>query len=142
MRLYSFVNMYLSPIQAGIQTAHALQELNLKYKDTDFEPIIDDWAKNHKTIIVLNGGYQSSIQETINLFDAINDPIVYPDIPKYPIAFFREENDALNNALTCAVVILPECVYNFNTNPMPIINDLKTLTEFKIYDHIKSKRLF
>lgn len=136
MRLYSFVNMYLSHIQAGIQTAHALQELNLKYRNTNLEHIVNEWATNHKTIIVLNSGYQSSIQETINLFENL------PDIVQYPHASFREEHDALNNALTCAVVILPECVYNFDINHSLMINDLKIDTEFKIYNHIKSKRLF
>ena len=51
MRFYALVMYNLSPIQQGIQAAHAMAELSL----TDC-PRYKEWAKNWKTMIILNGG--------------------------------------------------------------------------------------
>lgn len=53
LRMY-FLCMYnLSDIQKSIQSLHAVVEYQLKYgKDKEYQ----DWAKNHKTVIILNGG--------------------------------------------------------------------------------------
>ena len=61
MRAYFFTNRYLSSIQHGIQTAHCVAELFVKYNHEVFSNTVQDgqlysWAENDKTIIVLNGG--------------------------------------------------------------------------------------
>ena len=103
MRAYYFGNMYLSSIQQGIQSAHVTAEIMLKYVTvTGSYEITDDpkrimawdWAKNHKTMILLNGGYSENIHNLIEFFDTRENP--------YPWADFYEGQDALDGALTCA----------------------------------------
>ncbi len=104
MRLYTFVNYYLSPIQHGIQTAHVVSELSVKYYNpSSHHYMLYDWAKNHKTIIVLNGGNQANLQEIL-LF--LSDPD-----NQYPYTHFCEDEQSLNNALTCVGIVIPEYVY-------------------------------
>lgn len=52
-RMYGMVPYNLSPIQQGIQFGHAVVEYGLhNYTDDDYQ----EWANNHKTFIILNGG--------------------------------------------------------------------------------------
>ncbi|URC22204.1 hypothetical protein CHUUTOTORO_01190 [Serratia phage vB_SmaM-ChuuTotoro] len=107
LRAYALVNQYISGIHAGIQTAHALMEMSARYDPRDSfigddAEMFYDWRNNHKTLIVLNGGYQQRIYETMELWDKCD----------FPHAHFCEEADALNGALTAAVIILPEYIYD------------------------------
>lgn len=53
LRMYFLVMYNISPIQQGIQALHACVEYFLKYwKTKEFW----EWAKTHKTVIILNGG--------------------------------------------------------------------------------------
>lgn len=67
-RMYGMVPYNLSPIQQGIQFGHAVVEYGLhNYTDDDYQ----EWANNHKTFIILNGGttnlgYQHSGKGTLN----------------------------------------------------------------------------
>lgn len=115
MRAYFFCNMYLSSIQQGIQSAHCLAEMYNTYLPVtehigeccyyvDEKNIyLTKWAFEYKTIIVLNAGYSSKIRELVKFFGSFENP--------YPWAFFKEEKDALDEALTCAGIILPEKIY-------------------------------
>jgi hypothetical protein len=108
LRLYSFVNFYLSPMQKGIQTGHAAVDLMLKYSgrvgndNSDFQKtMVYDWAKDHKTFIVLDGGNSKSLtQSTDIIFDA-----------GFPFETFCEDKDSLERLHTCTVVILPEYIF-------------------------------
>jgi len=104
--------MYLSSIQQGIQAAHVISNMFMKYVtiSEDYEITADpkrimlwDWAQNHKTIVLLNGGYAETIRNLIQLFDDIENP--------YPWADFHEGKDALDGALTDVGIILPEKIY-------------------------------
>ena len=111
MRVYYFGNMYLSSIQQGIQAAHVTHELFLSYPPCDpnhhdlqsDSDILYDWAKNHKTMILLNGGYSEALRELITFFSSPQNP--------YPWTFFNEGEDALDGALTCVGIVLPERIY-------------------------------
>ncbi len=107
MRLYFFGNMYLSSIQQGIQAAHVTHELFLKYQHVGnpSRAAIDlyCWAEHHKTMILLNGGYASSLQELIDIFNSPNNP--------FPWTYFNEEEASLNGALTSVGIVLPEKIY-------------------------------
>lgn len=110
MRLYTFVNMYLSPIQHGIQTAHIVSDLFIKYASNDIyldnaRENLYDWAENHKTIIVKNGGFASNL---INIYDQISNQNLYP------CAIFREGSDELNSTVTAVGIVLPERVYSLS----------------------------
>lgn len=106
MRAYFFGNMYLSSIQQGIQAAHCVSEIfaNNDHKYTnEKKSYLIDWVKNHKTMILLNGGFSSNLIELLDFFNDDNNP--------YPFGSFCEELDALNGALTCVGIILPEKIY-------------------------------
>lgn len=120
LRAYALVNQYIAGIHAGIQTAHALMEATAKYegKSTVAAQMFKDWYTDHKTLIVLNGGYQQRIYETMELWKRCN----------FPFAHFCEEDDALNGALTAAVIILPECVYALDTSDLT--NDVYVMPDY------------
>lgn len=124
MRAYFWGNMYLSSIQQGIQAAHVIQEMNNKYKEIDLYDyglstgenpsehmirsanrykVLNEWGRNHKTIILLNGGY------SCNLID-IHLQLNVPENP-YPVAYFQEGANELNSAVTSVGIVLPEKIY-------------------------------
>lgn len=109
-RAYFFGNMYLSPIQQGIQAAHVVAEMSISVGNSHETSRIEkykEWAKNHKTMILLNGGYQSRLQEVYNEIVQLNGAL------QLPVAKFHEEKDSLNGALTSVGVILPNFIYDF-----------------------------
>ena len=110
LRAYCFNNFYLQGIHAGIQSAHSLMEMAVKYKGDVFSSaytpsvMFSQWAENHKTIIVLNGGMQSDLENLIALLDR--------DECTLPWDAFYEEKAALNGALTNVGVIVPERIFD------------------------------
>jgi hypothetical protein len=108
MRAYFFGNMYLSSIQQGIQAAHVLGEMFIKYTQPDDmeTEMLHEWAKNHKTMILLNGGYSESIRDLYEFLKSSENP--------YPFADFHEGQDALDGALTSVGIVLPEKIYGFD----------------------------
>jgi hypothetical protein len=109
MRGYFLTNMYLSPIQHGIQSAHCIHDMFIKYQEYSdasyngsnmqkaYEVLIE-WASNHKTMIVLNGGTGDDLREALRVF-TLNSV-------GYPYDVFNEPS--IDNALTCVGIILPE----------------------------------
>ena len=108
MRAYFFTNMYLSSIQQGIQPAHVIGEMSVKYYaamdggDETGTPFYQ-WADSHKTMICLNGGFSDNLRELVRMFEKKGNP--------YPWAYFNEGKDALDGALTCVGIILPPKIY-------------------------------
>lgn len=111
MRLYFFGNLYLSSIQQGIQSLHATVEMFLKYDDPDDEIeqqlMLMDWAANHKTVQLMNGGYGKYLHELHEMFEQSYKQ----SINRYPYAKFHEEQDALDGAITSVAILLPARVY-------------------------------
>lgn len=103
MRAYFFGNMYLSSIQQGIQTAHVVHELFMKPHNEEGNMYLFEWATNHKTMILLNAGYSEEIRRLVEFFDTPENP--------FPWASFSEGQDALDGALTCVGIVIPERVY-------------------------------
>lgn len=105
MRCYHLCNFYLSSIQQGIQSAHAQMELFNKYTydDDPQEDLLFDWSKNHKTMIVLNGGMLSDMVESLEFLE--------DDQNEYPFAPFYESGEVLGGILTNIAIILPEKIY-------------------------------
>lgn len=96
--------MYLSSLQVGLQSAHVTADLSIKYDHNSKEFLsYKDWAKNHKTMIFLNGGNQENLIMIQNFLTH--------DQNTHPWAYFREDEASLNNALTCVGVVLPARVY-------------------------------
>lgn len=113
MRLYTFVNYYLSSIQQGIQTAHLVSELLAKYylhgdiiKYKDQQTRLFNWAVMHKTIIVLNGGNSKDIEDIY--ISLKNDAYSLA----LPFANFYEDEDSLGGIMTCCGLVVPAELYN------------------------------
>lgn len=135
LRAYHFQIMYLPGAHAGIQSEHTMVEMFIKYthslmvhpdiqsKTQTCEAMLYDWADEHKTIIVLNGGYQSSLRSLVGFLDSYENP--------YPWAFFEESKEALNGCLTNVGIIVPEKVYHFGNYG----------TEYKLSDGLAQMQL-
>ena len=108
MRAYFFGNFYLSSIQQGIQAQHCTAELFIKYCGFSPQKLqqneLEEWAHNHKTSILLNGGDCEALQGIVDLLNNGTNPS--------PWARFRESTGALNGATTCVGIILPEKMYS------------------------------
>ena len=155
LRAYFFANMYLPSQHAGIQSLHTTAEMFVKYaqpntiffseEDGKTRDILFDWAENHKTTIVLNGGMSGDLQELLTLFESKDN--------QYPWSFFKETEYTLNGALTNVGIILPEKIYTYDKvvceyeaiekrGYNPVFN-LPALTEYEmeIVEALRGKRL-
>jgi len=121
--------MYISPIQVGIQSAHVTSELFTKYTDELHPEHISqlyDWATNHKTLICLNGGYGANLHSLVERFDEKRCT--------FPNAKFHESQDALDGAITCVGIVLPERIYE---TAAAIRSDRTRNSEIPIYIQIE-----
>lgn len=112
MRFYGFGNYYLSSLQQALQAHHACQEIYNKYFLTD--PVVvdaperasyDDWSKNHKTIVLLNGGNSADLLELNEFFKSVEHD--------YAFASFCEDEQSLCGALTSVGIILTPAIYDW-----------------------------
>lgn len=107
MRAYFFGNLYLSSIQQGIQAGHCIADMFVRYDD-QITPgpqnnMLFEWAKNYKTMILLNGGYDSTIRDLTQFFEDLQNP--------YPWVDFFESDEAMNGMQTTVGIVLPERIY-------------------------------
>lgn len=102
-RTYVFVERHLSPIDKGIQSAHAIieyyNEAKLWNKEEE-SANFDKWAHFDKTLILLDGG-------TVNDLDELDEKLTELRIHH---GSFRETD--LDNILTAIAVVVDERVYN------------------------------
>jgi hypothetical protein len=109
MRAYYFVNWYLSSIQQSVQALHATSEMFVKYgpfegrKHSMQYKMLIEWAKSHKTVILLNGGHNEDI---LNLYN-----FLYTKGHSYPWSEFYESEESLGGIMTAIGIILPERIY-------------------------------
>ncbi len=122
LRAYFFQNMYLTGVHAGIQSQHTTAEMFVKYNMKEGYLVLADWARYHKTTIVLNGGYASNLVRICKLLDNPENP--------YPWAYFKESEEALNGCLTNVGVILPERVFSADVDYQE--NYCQTLTDWEV----------
>lgn len=122
-RMYGIVPYNISEIQKGIQFGHAVVEYTLKYfKDDNFQ----DWAKNHKTFIILNGGTTNNGEEPHK--HVVRDDQYVGSMQKLELelkknkvkvaSFFEPD---LNDTLTAVVFLVDERVFNKTKYPDPIV---------------------
>ncbi len=99
LRMY-FLTMYnLSPIQQGIQSLHAVVEYGLKYGKTK-EYL--EWAKTHKTVILLNGGTSNDGNRS------------YYKVPKQPGTMEQHLRTLCANKIKCAAFYEPDLNYSLS----------------------------
>jgi hypothetical protein len=111
LRLYSFVNFYLSDIQKGIQTGHMAVDIVREYVPDEPETVsqnhlnmVADWADNHKTFIVLNGGNNLMLDNAAAV--CANSGL--------PWTTFYEDEESLGGLRTCVGVLVPETYFAAN----------------------------
>src|SRR5277367_6284157 len=130
LRLYSFVNFYLSSIQQGIQTGHAAVDLVRRYRadripagaawNKDVEDQIDmavKWADDYKTFIILNGGDADGVIKALSVLS----------VSGFPYIEFHEGEEALHGIMTCCAVVLPESIFNARYREPDIMQSLRDL---------------
>lgn len=109
LRLYTFCNVYLSSIQQGIQSAHVVHSLFVKYPTFESNSILWDWAINDKTMIVLNGGAYADINQSFVQAIALN--LNHHNV-LLPFERFHEDDYSLGGIMTCWGIVLPKRIYD------------------------------
>jgi hypothetical protein len=104
-RLYSFVaSGYLSPLQCGLQTAHAVGDMSVKYKvNTKQKEAYEAWAAQDKVIIICAAFNSKGVKECFDELVRTGD-----DAMCLPTALFCEDEDSLNGAATACAVVVPQ----------------------------------
>lgn len=108
MRFYAFGNYYLSSLQQALQAHHACQEIYNDFVSPAAREVYTDWSRNHKTIVLLNGGNSADLQDLFNFLNSDDNP--------YLFAKFHEDEQSLGGALTSVGIILPEVIYETAAN--------------------------
>ena len=120
MRAYFFVNSALSGIQKGLQMGHCVAEMSQAHTNHDVyedHPDYLEWASEHKTVVLLEGGFHANLKE----IEAFFEPVMYegewpegfepPGQNPYLWASFTEDEETMNGMMTCVGIILPERIY-------------------------------
>lgn len=116
MRYYGFGNYYLSSLQQGLQAHHVCVEMFNQFNNKDQPPAddwqqwahLDEWAKNHKTIVLLNGGNSADLLELHQFIQAGAEA----QLNNFPYAKFHEDEQSLCGALTSVGIVLPAYIYD------------------------------
>lgn len=105
-RFYGFGNYYLSSLQQGLQAGHTVAQLFVEHTGEKLSQV-HEWAKNHKTMVLLNGGNSLSLanlHEKFNMWSQEGMPFAF--------AKFNEDEQSLGGALTYVGIILPNDIYD------------------------------
>lgn len=102
MKGYMIVHCLIPGVRAGVQGAHAMTELMLRYADKNDSSakMARLWAGFDKTLICLNGGASSDMHKLWELLNDGNCP--------FPHAKFHESEDYAEGLLTAIAIVLPE----------------------------------
>lgn len=117
LRMYFFVPYNISEIQKGIQAGHAALEYARVFGETE---LFQDFAKNHKTWIILNGGTTNN-----DLNNRGSLQLVYDSIVTFNMMHRSEDNidfttfyePDLNQAMTAICFICDQRVWDYKKYP-------------------------
>jgi hypothetical protein len=128
-RMYGLVPYNISEIQKGIQFGHAVVEYAQKYfNDDDYQ----QWAKLHKTFIILNGGTTNNGEEP-HKHALHSEPYIgslqnaHLELKKNKIKLATFFEPDLNDTLTSVVFLVDERVFDKKKYPDPNEVYLQTL---------------
>jgi hypothetical protein len=109
-RMYGLVPYNISPIQQGIQFGHAVVEYGLEniIKNDAYQ----QWARNDKTFIILNGGTTNNNKER---YGTLNNAKINLHSLGVEIATFHEPD--LGDQLTAIVFLVDERIYDYAKYP-------------------------
>lgn len=132
LRMYGLVPYNLSEIQKAIQFGHAVVEYGQAIKGIPLlESVYNDWANNHKTFIILNGG---TTNIKLSRLGTLNQHYLDLDLQGIPFASFHEPD--LGDQLTALAFIVDERVFNKKLYPdfeMPNTELLSEQEKIAIY---------
>ncbi len=140
LRYYTFINFYLSSIQQGIQSAHVISDMFVKYKNTpEMLDRVYDWAENHKVLITLNGGANEDIQNTYTQLDKLSHKVSWI----LPVASFNEDEKSLGGVMTGCGVVLPQWIYEAIPAKNALYLNIPNIKEVNLesYVYIKDEQL-
>lgn len=107
-RAYVFVNAALSSIQKGIQAAHTIQDMCVRYRNWKGEPKIAEtfwrWAGTDKTLIVCHGGFNAGMMDWWNF--------IMHRHHEHPREYFREDHETLGGLTTGVGIVVPDYIYD------------------------------
>lgn len=107
MRLYTYNHLWLSSLQKGLQSGHVAVEIMIGFeKDSTKGKIAFDWAKNHKTMMLMNGGNTQMLEETYDFFKKLEKEGMC-----LPFAKFYEDRESLNGCITSVGIVVTEEIY-------------------------------
>ena len=126
--MHGLVPYNISPIQQAIQFGHAVVEYGL---ENFHDPIYQEWAKNWKTFIILNGGTTNTGYDRLGTLNEYRQELFDRDINFS--SFFEPD---LGDQLTAVVFIVDERVFKKEDYP-----DFMIFTRNKI-DRMKWLKYF
>lgn len=101
-RMYCLVLRQLSPINKGVQTAHACLEYSQKYfKNKDYQ----DYITNDKTLIMLDGGTSIDMNNIVSQLNQLDVNFTY----------FQEPD--LGNLITAVCFVADERIWDKENYP-------------------------
>lgn len=104
-RFYSFVaHHYLSQLQCGLQTAHAVARMSL---DVQSRPSFTQWAAVDQTIIICGAGNHAGVNTCYSQMDTFNSQ--YPF--QLPLVLFHEDEQSMNTMATACGILVPSRFY-------------------------------
>lgn len=107
-RMYGLVPYNISPIQQGIQFGHAVVEYGLEFGNT---PEYQQWAKEDKTFIILNGGTTNTrYDENNNHVGSLNNHRQLLSDENVQFSSFFEPD--LGDQLTAVVFLVDDRVFD------------------------------
>jgi hypothetical protein len=123
-RFYSFVaGLYLSELQKGLQTAHAVSEL---FAETSKAYTLEEdigtfhafrtWATSDKTIVILSAANHAGVLSAYEQLKPLAASL------RLPIARFNEDEQSMNSMCTACGVIVPEQYWGVKS----VLNDKVT----------------
>ena len=120
LRCYFLNCFYFGGAQAGIQAQHAATRLSRKYHKYNEEEfyfksveinnkieMINDWADNHETSIVLNAGMHGDL--------VLMEEFLESKENIFPWARFNESEYAANGCYTSIAIVLPDRIFDPKT---------------------------
>lgn len=110
-RFYSFVaGLYLSPLQRGLQTAHAVSEMHanlLQSPDmTEERAAYDTWCLHGKTIVICDALNSAGVVEAYNKLKFLSQHF------GLPVSIFHEDVASLNGAPTATGIVVPDYLFD------------------------------
>ena len=117
-RFYSFVaGLYLSPIQCGIQTAHAVSEMSVT-TPVHLMPIYNAWAEQDKVLIVCQAVNHAGVMSAYEQLQMFGEAL------SLPVTVFFEDEQSMNSMATAAGIIVPEIYHSAKAVRIPNIDEI------------------